>query len=122
MFVSDVRATAAFYCEVFGFRLVMSQIAPGDGRLGWALLRRGAAEVMLHDLAALPGLPLPPSRPALALRLPADDLDALCRAAGAHVVEPPHATSYGTRECTVVDPNGVRLTFVAPAPALRRAA
>ena len=122
MIVSDVRATSAFYCQVLDFRLVMSQVCAGDGRLGWALLRRGAAEVMLHDATALPGLPPARHAAAHALRLPAHDLDALCAAASTHVAEPPHTTPYGTRECTIIDPNGVHLIFVAPQPALRRAA
>ncbi|HEU4882311.1 MAG TPA: VOC family protein [Longimicrobium sp.] len=119
--VFDMKASVRFYRDVLGFELA-STSAPGDD-FGWALLRRGGAELMLniveHD-GAHPSTP-DPARVAAhrdtALFFGCPDLDAAYAHLRAHGVdaEEPFVQSYGMRQLYLRDPDGYTLCFQWPA-------
>lgn len=72
MLVRDVSASARFYQDALGFRLVLADAIHG----AWALLRRGDAEVLLEDRARWPEAAVPLSETgALTLCLAFDGAD-----------------------------------------------
>ncbi|MDX1546150.1 MAG: VOC family protein [Rhodothermales bacterium] len=115
MMVDDVNATVAFYRDVLGFDLVMT--VPDRGRLDWALLRRGGAEVLFQDRQRLADeLPVFAERPvggALTFYFNLDGIDGLYEQVRGRLplVQDLRPTFYGTREFSVQDNNGFILTF-----------
>lgn len=107
--VPDVRATADWY-RAIGFEVAgWNPDDSGPETWNWALLRLGAAELMLN----IGGRPSDAWRREVDLYIHSDDLDAdWARLRDkAEVVEPPHETDYGRREFIVRDLNRFWLTF-----------
>ena len=118
--VFDMRRSIRFYRDVLGFEIA-STSAPGDD-FGWALLRRGGAELMLntlHDPAGRPGAP-DPARVAAhrdtALFFGCEDLDAAYTHLRAHGVdaEEPFIQDYGMKQLYLRDPDGYTLCLQWP--------
>lgn len=121
--VFDMRASVRFYRDVLGFELVTTS-ADGDD-FGWALLRRGGAEVMLntmYDAGQRPPAP-DPARVAAhqdtILYFGCPDVDAAYAHLRAHGVdaEAPFVQSYGMKQLYLRDPDGYALCFQWPASA-----
>jgi glyoxylase I family protein len=119
--VFDMKASVRFYRDVLGFELA-STSAPGDD-FGWALLRRGGAELMLnvtdHD-GADPSAPDPARIAAhrdTALFFGCPDVDAAYAHLRAHGIdaEEPFVQGYGMKQMYVKDPDGYTLCFQWPA-------
>lgn len=96
MLVRDVSASARFYCDTLGFRLVMRDAATVPT---WALLRRGEADLLVQARDAWPEEAVPLSDGPLTLYLALD----------------------GAAAGLWTDPDGVRVVVTNPA-AMRRAA
>lgn len=120
--VFDMGASIRFYRDVLGFDVV-STSAPGDDDFGWALLRRGGAELMLntaYDGRERPSAP-DPARVAAhrdtALFFGCPDLDAAYAHLRAHGVdaEEPFVQGYGMRQLYLRDPDGYTLCLQWPA-------
>lgn len=119
--VFDMRASVRFYRDVLGFEVV-STSAPGDDD-GWALLRRGGAELMLNTAygdGRRPSSP-DPARVAAhrdtALFFGCPDLDAAYAHLRAHGVdaEAPFVQGYGMKQLYLRDPDGYTLCLQWPA-------
>ena len=124
--VPDVAATVDWYRSL-GFELLGTDNGDGEGKLGWALVRLGAAEVMFVPSTA----PWQSQTSGTSLWFRTDRIDDLyahvkqrqlerARAALAgEVTSAPelrftldlHTAFYGQREFGIVDPNGVHLMF-----------
>lgn len=97
MLVRDVSASARFYQEALGFRLVLHDAKDG----AWALLRRGDAEVLLEARDCWPEAAVPLAETgALTLHLAFDGAD----------------------EAVLTDPDGVRVVVTGLRLPTRRAA
>ena len=91
MLVRDVSASARFYRDALGFRLVLADAKDG----AWALLRRGDAEVLLEDRARWPETAVPLTETgALTLCLAFD----------------------GAEDAVFTDPDGVRVVVTGQSP------
>jgi glyoxylase I family protein len=116
--VFDMKASVRFYRDVLGFELV-STSAPGDD-FGWALLRRGGAELMLNIVDHGGDAP-DPARVAAhrdtALFFGCPDLDAACAHLRAHGIdaEEPFVQGYGMKQLYLRDPDGYTLCLQWPA-------
>ncbi|HYR09367.1 MAG TPA: VOC family protein [Longimicrobium sp.] len=119
--VFDMQRSVRFYRDVLGFELV-STSAPGND-FGWALLRRGGAELMLnilHGDGESPSTPDPARIAAhrdTALFFGCPDLDAAYAHLRAHGVdaEEPFVQGYGMKQLYLRDPDGYTLCFQWPA-------
>ena len=118
--VFDMPSSLAFYRDLLGFELVAA-VPPGDD-CDWALLRLGAAELMLNTAYEAPDRPLAPDPE----RMAAHKDTALffgcadVHAAYEHLVEqgvhvrPPIVRDYGMTQLYVRDPDGYELCFQCP--------
>jgi glyoxylase I family protein len=121
--VFDMKASVRFYRDVLGFELVTTS-APGDD-FGWALLRRGGAEVMLntmYDTGQRPPAPDPARAAAhgdTILYFGCPDIDAAYAHLRAHGIdaEEPFVQSYGMKQLYLRDPDGYALCLQWPASA-----
>jgi catechol 2,3-dioxygenase-like lactoylglutathione lyase family enzyme len=119
--VFDMKASVRFYRDVLGFELVTTS-APGDD-FGWALLRRGGAEVMLNTMYDTGERPTAPDPARVAahqdtiLHFGCPDIDAAYAHLRAHGVdaEAPFIQSYGMKQMYLTDPDGYALCFQWPA-------
>jgi catechol 2,3-dioxygenase-like lactoylglutathione lyase family enzyme len=119
--VFDMPTSLRFYRDVLGFE-VANTSGPGDD-CGWALLKRGGAELMLntaYDSDERPASPEPArvaSHSDTALYFGCPDVD------GAYVhlrdkgldVKAPAVAYYGMKQLYVKDPDGYELCFQWPA-------
>lgn len=131
LYVRDVQESLRYYRDVLGFE-VRGELTPPDQPTVWAWVTLGGCQIMFTSLpsASAGEFAKPPEfRQTLAenrwgvgatlfFRYAVPDVDAFYqRLAGkATVLEPPHTTSYGWRELTLVDPDGYRLAFSQDAP------
>jgi uncharacterized glyoxalase superfamily protein PhnB len=105
----DEARTRAFYCDFLGFEVLFEHRFAPDLPL-YLAVRRGGCELHLsgHHGDATPGS---------SARIQADDVDAYCAelAAKHHPQARPtvQAMPWGTRDFTVTDPSGNRLTFTS---------
>ena len=115
--VFDMQTSLAFYRDVLGFGIV--QQTDHDW---WAMLRLGAATLMLNTAYEDDQRPssADPKRVRghwdVSLYFEFHDLDALyahLKARGCEL-EPPANMSYGLRQLNVRDPDGYELCFTAP--------
>lgn len=119
--VFDMPASIRFYCGVLGFEIV-STSNPGPD-FGWALLKRGATELMLntaYEDDARPPVPDPARISAhsdVALFFGCPDPDAAYRHLRNHglEVQEPTIAPYGMKQLYVTDPDGYCLCFQWPA-------
>jgi len=114
--VSDLRRSIAFYRDFFGFTLVDSWENEA-GEHVWCWLRSGVTELMLQQLSPEEQITLEPALgQSWVLYLRPDDIDETRRnLADAGVdVSDIQLTSYGARECFLVDPDGYELWLSVP--------
>lgn len=114
--VRDVARSAAWYRDVPGFAEVFTMRAH-DGTPLLAHLRWAR-----HADLLLTGERTPVAEPrgtGITLSFGTRDVDQLAeraRAAAARIVAGPADTAWNTRDVTLLDPDGYRLTFTAPQP------
>ena len=121
LMVDDVDKTVSFYKDVLGFNLEMS-VPRDDGKLQWAMITRGAVELMLHEkenlLEEVPQLKGSKMGGSLTLFIEIEGLDQLYTLVKKHskikFLKEPHTTFYGMKEFTICDPNNYILTFAEP--------
>jgi len=121
LIVFDMPKSIAFYRDVLGFEVVKAA-PPGDD-CDWALLRLGAAELMLNTAYERDRRPpaADPTRIAAhidtALYFGCPDVDAAYRHLRARGldVEPPAIRDYGMKQLYLTDPDGYNLCFQWPA-------
>ena len=116
----DVRATAEYYRDVFGFE-IGDHIDGDDGDWAWVSVRRGGVGFMFtprHTHGEEAGHDHP-EHPVLtgSLYINVDDVDAFASEIGSKLdlAYGPVTLPHGMREVAVVDPNGYFLVFGAPA-------
>lgn len=121
--VFDMPASIRFYRDVLGFEVVTTSAGGRGDDVGWALLRRGGAELMLnvaHGEGRRPPAP-DPARVAAhgdtALFFGAPDLEAAYAHLRAHGVdaEEPFVQGYGMKQLYLRDPDGYTLCLQWPA-------
>jgi uncharacterized glyoxalase superfamily protein PhnB len=115
LMVTDVAQTIAFYRDVLGFEVFGK--FPEAGTPFWAMLKRGAAELMVQEkqnmtgefaLGAIPGL-----GGSFGLYMSVPDFEAFYESVKNQVtiVEQPHLTFYGAQRFAIRDCNGYLLVF-----------
>ena len=115
--VTDLAAAARWYQEALGFQHIFTMPGPGGGpglvHLRWVKY----ADLLLVSRPAADG----PRGGGVTLNYSAtlaertvDAIAAQAAAAGATLAAPPADMPWNTRECTVQDPDGYRLTFSQP--------
>jgi uncharacterized glyoxalase superfamily protein PhnB len=114
--VRDVTRSAPWYRDALGFAEVFTMRAP-DGTPLLAHLRWARHADLL--LTTERGAAAEPRGQGIALcfgTMHVDDLAERARTAGARITAGPADTSWNTRDVTLLDPDGYRLTFTAPQP------
>lgn len=116
LFVETLEPSLAFWVDRLGFQVVAT--VPDQGPLGFAILARDGAEVMLQTHASVaedvPALAALPRGTSCGLFLEVDDFDAARRRLGdAPVLFPERTTFYGMREIGVREPGGHVVTIAA---------
>jgi len=130
LMVEDVNRTVAFYLEALGFAFAFGVVEksretvlqwPSPGPLAFAMVESGQARLMFQTrtslMAELPRLSGTKIGGSVVVYLECDDLDGLYARVSEMTpfIKAPHATFYGTRECSIEDINGYVLTFAEPA-------
>lgn len=115
--VTDLAASSRWYQEALGFRHIFTMSGPAGvpllAHLRWvkyADLLLGARPVE----SGRRGLGMVLSFSAYLAERTVDDIAAQAEAHGAHIIAPPAAMPWNSRECTIEDPDGYRLTFSEP--------
>jgi uncharacterized glyoxalase superfamily protein PhnB len=117
LMLDDIESALPFWVDRLGFEKTV-EVPDGD-RLGFVMLVRGGAELMLQTWSSaekdLPGV-APRARPAgTGLFLEVDDFaEFRTRVAGCEIVVPERTTFYGMREIGVRAPGGHDLLIAAP--------
>ena len=114
--VADVGASLAFWRDNLGFEPV--QTFEWEGRLAFARLKSGPAEIMLNGRGGDPAARL--ARPGYTdsvVYFRVDDVHALWRELTAKGVaaKAPERQDYGVDEMILRDPDGYELAFTSPA-------
>ena len=132
LMVEDVSRSVTFYREVLGFAFVLGVPEgtketvidwPPPARLAFAIVQSGQARLMFQTRTSLaaefPRLAGAKIGGSVIIYMDCDDLDALYARLSENTpfIKAPHATFYGTRECSIEDINGYVLTFAASAVA-----
>jgi uncharacterized glyoxalase superfamily protein PhnB len=119
LFVPSVEEGLSFWVDRLGFNKTVE--VPEGESIGFAILERDGAEVMLQSYASADkdseasGRFARSSRTALFVEVP-DFGDALKRLAGYPVEMPVRDTFYGMREFGVLAPGGHLIVLAAPVP------
>jgi len=120
LITESIEACLPFWAERMGFAKTV-EVPEGD-RLGFVILARDGAEVMLQsvesvrkDVAAF-APDGPPRGTGLFIEV-SDFADTLARLAGYPIAMPERTTFYGMREVGVIAPGGHVVVFAAPAAA-----
>ena len=114
--VDEVEKSLAFWVDRMGFSKV-AEVPDGD-RLGFAILIRDGAELMLQTAASIRKDTPQLNAKAAGMFVEVDDFaDVLKRLDGYPVSLPDRTTFYGMREIGVHEPNGHTVIFAARASA-----
>ena len=113
--VDAVEPCINFWVERFGLA-TESEVPGDDGRLVFAIVKRGDVEIMYQTrasvLAERPDASDEFTGHSTALFITTEDLDSVIRALdGAPVVKPRHKTFYGSEEIYVREPGGNTVGF-----------
>jgi uncharacterized glyoxalase superfamily protein PhnB len=114
--VRDIARSASWYRDALGFADVFT-LRAHDGTPLLAHLRWARHADLL--LTAQRGAAVEPRGEGITLcfgTLRVDELAERARAAGARIVAGPADTPWNTRDVTMLDPDGYRLTLTAPQP------
>ena len=124
LFVYDMPTSVRFYRDMLGCEIVTTSPALGEDYFHWALLRLGAAELMLNTaFESIEDRPSKPERTTTAdyrniwLYLSCPDVDAAYKELLNKGVqaEEPVVTYYGMKQMNLHDPDGYRFCFQWPA-------
>jgi uncharacterized glyoxalase superfamily protein PhnB len=112
--VEEVEACVRFWTDRLGFEKTAE--VPGGDRIAFAMLQKGAAEIMYQTYASVekdnPHPDILARKGPTLLYIEVDDLAATMAAtAGAEVVMAERTTFYGSKEFGVKDPAGHIITF-----------
>lgn len=114
LIVDSIEACLPFWIDRLGFEKDVE--VSHEGALGFVILRRGEAEIMLQSRASL-AVDLPPLEPGAhrcTLYFTVPNLEPIRAAlAGYPLVVPERTTFYGARELIVKDPAGNGVCFGA---------
>jgi catechol 2,3-dioxygenase-like lactoylglutathione lyase family enzyme len=119
LIVEEIEKSLAFWVERMGFTLVAE--VPEESRLGFVILARDGAELMMQTLTSVrkdeprfaPDAPAPKGT---GLFVEVEDLeDVKRRLAGYPIVMEERVTFYGMREIGVSEPNGHTVIFATRA-------
>ena len=104
--VADVDRSAAFYRDVLGFQFA-TRLQDEEGA-DWACLKSGSVRLYLHRSAAAADPATAPLRAAIRLWFRPQNLEEVRDSLLARGHRPSELvrTSYGTRECSLTDPDG----------------
>ena len=121
LMVADVKATAQFYEQVFGFQIlttVPDMQEPESGKLQFALLKCGGVNIMFQNQPTLvedvPDFAHQKIGGTFTLYINVEDVHSLFDKIKAHITVLKgglYETFYNTIEFTMRDPNGYFLTF-----------
>jgi len=114
LIVDEIEACLPFWVERLGFQ--NSVEVPHEGRLGFVILKRGTAELMLQTRASIANdiAPFGADTYRSLLYISVDDLAPIREALeGYPLVVPERTTFYGARELIVRDPAGNGVCFGA---------
>jgi catechol 2,3-dioxygenase-like lactoylglutathione lyase family enzyme len=115
LMVSDMTETIAFYHDVLGFEIVMTQ--PESGPYDWAMMQSGGAQLMFQTIDSLGDeLPEISERPlggSFTLFMVVPDVSSIndLLPDNVHIVKELHQTFYGMLEVTIKDPDGYIITI-----------
>ena len=117
LLVQEIEKSLPFWVERMGFEKTVA--VPEGDRLGFVILAREGAELMLQTLDSIrkdaPQF-LPKAETSAALFIEVEDFaDAAHRLEGYPIALPERTTFYGMREIGVVDPGGHTVIFAARA-------
>jgi catechol 2,3-dioxygenase-like lactoylglutathione lyase family enzyme len=117
LFVDEIEKSLAFWVGRMGFEQTVG--VPEGDRLGFVILVRDGAEVMLQTIESVrkdgPEFADASVCSGAGLFIEVDDFnDVLKRLAGYPITLPERTTFYGMREIGVRDPNGHIVIFAAP--------
>jgi uncharacterized glyoxalase superfamily protein PhnB len=118
LLVQEIEKSLPFWVQRMGFEKTV-EVPEGD-RLGFAILARGGAELMLQTMESV-RKDVPQFVPAsgtsvAALFIEVDDFaDTLRRLEGYTIALPERTTFYGMREIGVIEPGGHTVMFAARA-------
>jgi catechol 2,3-dioxygenase-like lactoylglutathione lyase family enzyme len=115
LIVDSIEACLPFWVERLGFKKTVE--VPHGPALGFVILERGNAELMLQTRASLADdVPLGEGAYRAVLYIKVDDLEPIRRALdGYPLVVPERTTFYGAQELIVKDPAGNGVCFGATA-------
>jgi len=120
LWVYDMPTSVRFYRDLLGFKIVATSAALGEDYYHWALLRLGAAELMLNtafevneDRPSKPDLGPTDGYRDIWLYFSCKDVDAAYEVLRGKGVEAnaPVITGYGMKQMHFRDPDGYRLCF-----------
>ena len=115
LLVEDIQQTIDWYVQTLNFEVMF--ISPETGTPTFARLKRGRVEIMLFHRAAfaaeIPNFASIPLGGSLVLYLEVKDIQAEWSKLKDQVtvIQPLHATAYGSQEFTIQDCNGYHLMF-----------
>src|SRR5436305_1128509 len=116
LIVSEIETSIPFWVDRLGFEKIVE--VPEDGKLGFVILTRGGAELMIQTKTSVEK-DMPSFAPAsqanqATLFIEVDDLeDILKRLGGYPIAMPERIAFYGMREIGVFDSNSNVLVFAA---------
>jgi uncharacterized glyoxalase superfamily protein PhnB len=116
LLAEEVEPCVQFWVERLGFEKT-AEVPDGDsGKVAFAMLQKGGAEIMYQSYASVekdaPHAGLLAHKGPTFLYIEVDDLaQTMAATAGAEVAMPERTTFYGAREFGVKDPAGHFLTF-----------
>jgi uncharacterized glyoxalase superfamily protein PhnB len=116
LIVSDIEKSIPFWVDRLGFEKIV-EVPEGD-KLGFVILTRGGAELMLQTKASVEK-DTPQFSPAsnsnqAALFIEVDDFEDILKRLGNYPIAMPERIAfYGMREIGVFDPNGHIIIFAA---------
>jgi catechol 2,3-dioxygenase-like lactoylglutathione lyase family enzyme len=115
LIVDSIEACLPFWVERLGFEKTVE--VPHGPALGFVILKRGNAQLMLQSRASLDDdIPLGGGAYRAVLYITVDDLEPIRKALdGYPLLVPDRTTFYGARELIVKDPAGNGVCFGAPA-------
>jgi hypothetical protein len=115
LIVDHVEPTRSFFCDRLGFAILTA--VEHDGRLGFLMVQRGDAMIMVQSDASLradAGESYVPGPYKASIYVTVDDVEALVpEVADADVVLPLRKTFYGMHEIGVREPGGNIIVFAS---------
>ena len=116
LMVDDVNKSVSFYCDVLGFTVIAT--VPDTGKFDFAMIGKDSVTMMFQTLTsfteALPRFSGMKKGSGILLYFDVENLDEIygkVKQSGAEIVVDLNTTFYGTREFTILDPDGYLVCF-----------